>query len=69
MKIINEVMTTAEAAQRWGLSEVTIKKACSGQKGYPPRFTEDECRRSGPRVWLVTRQGMERLYGEELTGK
>lgn len=32
MKILNEVMTTAEAAQRWGLSEVTIKKPALGKR-------------------------------------
>lgn len=62
---INDVMTTAEAAERWGVSIGAVKKSCQGQKGNPPRFTEEECRKSGPRVWLVTRAGMERLYGEE----
>ncbi len=64
MKILNEVLTTPEASKRWNVPQVTIKKACAGQKGYPPRFTPDECRKSGG-TWLVTRQGMERLYGKE----
>lgn len=68
MKVINEVVTLSEASQRWGIPQITLKNACAGQKGYPPRFTLDECRKSG-RTWLVTRQGMERLYGKELTGK
>ncbi len=59
-----DVMTTAEAAERWGLSAITLKQACSGQKGLPPRFKEEEFRKSG-RTWLVTRAGMERLYGKE----
>ena len=63
MNIIDEVMTTAEAADLWGLSAITVKQACSGQKGLPPRFKEGEFRKSG-RTWLVTRTGMERLYGE-----
>lgn len=62
--IIDEVMTTAEAAARWGLSIETVKKACLGQKGYPPRFMEGEFRKSG-KAWLVTREGMTRLYGSE----
>lgn len=33
MKIIDEVMTTAEAAERWGISAITVKQACSGQRG------------------------------------
>lgn len=57
-----DVMTSAEAAERWGISPVTIKQACSGQRNTPPRFTKDECRKSKG-TWLVTRQGMERVYG------
>ena len=64
MNVIDEVMTTSEAAARWGVSAITVKQACSGQKGFPPRFKEDEFRKSG-RTWLVTRAGMERLYGKE----
>lgn len=63
LKIIEEVMTTAEAAERWSIPVVTIKQACSGQRGYPPRFTSEECRKSG-HIWLVTRAGMERVYGK-----
>ncbi len=62
MRIIDEVMTTSEAAERWGLSVETVKKSCQGQKGNPPRFQPDEFRKSAG-TWLVTRAGMERLYG------
>ena len=65
MRIIDEVMTTAEAAERWGISAITVKQACSGQKGLPPRFKEGEEFRKSGRTWLVTRTGMERLYGKE----
>lgn len=64
MKLIYEVMTLSEASQKWNIPQITLKKACAGQKGYPPRFTFDECRKSGS-TWLVTRQGMERLYGKK----
>lgn len=57
-----DVMTSAEAAERWGISPVTVKQACSGQRNTPPRFTSDECRKSKG-TWLVSRQGMERVYG------
>lgn len=60
----NDVMTSAEAAERWKISPVTVKQACSGQRNTPPRFTSEECRKSKG-TWLVSRQGMERLYGEE----
>ena len=60
----SDIMTTAEAAERWGVSQTSVKQLCTGVQGRPPRLTEDECRKSG-RTWLVTRTGMERLYGEE----
>lgn len=62
---IKDVMTVSEAALRWKILPDSLKKACAGQKGYPPRFTPEECRKSGDRAWLVTRAGMERLYGKE----
>lgn len=62
--MLKDVMTTPEAAMRWKLNVQTVKLACSGQKGFPPRLNSEECRKSGS-AWLVTRQGMERLYGPE----
>ena len=62
--IIDEVMTAAEAGERWGVAPRTIHQACTGYKGGEPRFTREEARKAG-RIWLVTRQGMERLYGPE----
>jgi hypothetical protein len=62
----DEIMTTAEAAERWGKSNISVKHLCTGIQGRPPRLTADECRKSGG-VWLVTKQGMTRLYGEEKT--
>lgn len=59
-----DIMTSAEAAERWKISPVTVKQACSGQRNTPPRFTSEECRKAKG-TWLVSRQGMERLYGEE----
>lgn len=59
-----DVMTTAEAAERWGVSQTSVKHLCTGVQGRPPRLTNEECRKSG-RTWLVTRAGMERLYGKE----
>lgn len=61
---IDDVLSLSEAAERWGVSATTIKFSCLGQKGYPPRFHKGEYRKSGG-IWLVSRQGMERLYGEE----
>ena len=56
----DDVMTIAEASERFGRAASTLKQAClSGRlvKG-------EECRKSGG-VLLVTKQGLERLYGKE----
>lgn len=62
MSEIDDVLTLPEAAEKWDMSIRTLQCAVAGQKGLPPRFRCDETRRSG-RMWLVTCQGMERLYG------
>jgi hypothetical protein len=56
---LTNIFTASEAARLWQLDESTVKKAC--QQG---RFTEDEARKSGG-TWMVTRAGMERVYGKE----
>ena len=61
---ILEVMTTKEAAARWGKEHSSVKHLCTGVQGRPPRLTDEECRKSGG-TWLITRAGMERVYGEE----
>ena len=61
---LEDVMTTQEAGERWNVPADSIKQCCL--KRYANnQFTEDEARKSG-RNWLVTRQGMERLYGKEI---
>ena len=60
---LEDVLTTSEAAEKWGLGKATVKQLCLGQKGFPPRLLEGvEYRKSG-NTWLVTAGGMERLYG------
>lgn len=66
--VLDEVMTIPEAAEMYGISVNTLKTACKGQKGYPPAFTDYECRKSG-RYWLVTKAGMNRLFGGPKDGK
>ena len=58
-----DVMTTQEAGERWNIPADSIKQCCL--KRYANKqFTDDEARKSG-KNWLVTCQGMERLYGKE----
>ncbi len=60
---LEDVMTTQEAGERWNVPADSIKQCCL--KRYANKqFTDDEARKSG-KNWLVTRHGMERLYGEE----
>ena len=65
VNVFDEVFSVAEAAERWGLSKQSVKQLCIGAQGRPPRLVVgEECKKSGG-VWLVTRAGMERLYGKE----
>lgn len=65
MSEIDNVLTVPEAAELWGLDPSTIKRACTGQKGYPPLFRPGEARKAKG-VWLVTRLAMERVYGSQI---
>lgn len=60
---LDDVMTTQEAGERWKVPADSIKQCCLKRYAIK-QFTDNEARKSG-RNWLVTRQGMERLYGKE----
>lgn len=64
MNPLYEVMTPIEAARRWKKAGITVRQACTGYKKAPPRFREDEARRSGS-TWLITVDGMTRVFGKE----
>ena len=56
----DDIMTIAEASERFGRAASTLKQTClSG------RLVEGEEYRKSGGVLLVTKQGMERLYGKE----
>lgn len=57
---INEVMTFAEATERWGLADSTLRKLATTNK----LLEGLDFRKSG-KVWLITRDAMERTYGDE----
>lgn len=59
---IDDVMSTVEASERWDVSINALSQNFRGR--VKNGFKEGEFRKSG-KVWLVTRQGMERLYGKE----
>lgn len=54
---MDEWITTAEAAQRWGLNDSTIRRAI-----LDGRIRPDECKKPG-RDWFVKVSAIERLYG------
>jgi hypothetical protein len=60
---LESVYTIAEAVDKWGVSYSALKAACSGNHDTPPRLKPYECRKSA-RTWLITRLGIERLYGK-----
>ena len=62
---LEDVMTTQEAGERWGIPTDSIKQCCL-KRYVNKQFTDEECRKSG-KSWLVTVAGMTRLYGEEKT--
>ena len=65
VNVLDEVFSSAEAADRWGMDRTSVRQLCTGVQGRPPRLVVgEECKKSGG-VWLVTRAGMERLYGKE----
>lgn len=63
-EVLQAVMTATEAAERWGKADRTVRQACTGYKGAPPRFKAGELRQSG-KVWLITVEGMTRVFGAE----
>lgn len=60
--MLRNVMTSKEASILWGVPVSTLHSALKGQKGCPPRFTEEEYAKSGSN-WLITVEGMTRVYG------
>ena len=63
--MLNDVMTLEEAAERWEKTTDALRQSCVARQGRPPRFIIGEEARQSKRIWLVTRAGMERLYGKE----
>ena len=57
---LEDVMITQETAERWNVTADALKQNWRGR--LKNGFKEGEFRKSG-KMWLVTRQAMERLYG------
>ncbi|MBE6080402.1 MAG: hypothetical protein E7204_06160 [Veillonella sp.] len=66
MNYIDKVLTLEEAAELWGKSTDSLRQACIERNGKPPRFKIGVEARQSKRIWLVTYDGMKRLYGEPM---
>lgn len=62
LRPLDDVLSLTEASELYKVPKPTLQSACTGQKGYPPLFTDRECRKAGS-TWLVTKAAMERVYG------
>ncbi len=61
--VLNKVMTATEAANLWNMAPITVRQACTGYSKSPAKFTLEEARKSG-KTWLITVDGMERVFGK-----
>lgn len=59
------VFSTIEAARIWNRDSGVVRSAAAGAGHAAARMTEGERRKSG-RTWLVTRDAMDRLFGQAL---
>ena len=64
MNALDEVLTLEEAAEAWGKTTDSLRQACISRNGKPARFHIGVEARQSKRIWLVTKSGMIRLYGE-----
>ena len=57
--LFSDVLSCPEAAKAWGMSEAKVKRYAG--KG---KFLTEEARKTG-KYWIITRQGMERVFGNK----
>jgi len=55
--LFSDVLSVPEASEEWGVCVDVIKKNARAGK-----FLPTEARRAG-KNWIITRQGMERVFG------
>jgi hypothetical protein len=59
--VLKEIMTFAEATEKWGLGESTLRMAVNGKS-----LVESQDYRKSGKVWIITKDAMIRIYGEPL---
>lgn len=63
---LHEVFTAAEAESAWCLKPGTIRSSCT--RGPLKGYVEIGMVRQSGKVWLVTREAMEEVYGNLPSG-
>jgi hypothetical protein len=59
-RFLETVMTFAEATEKWGLKDSTLRKLATTEK-----LKEGIDYRKSGKVWLITKEAMIRIYGEQ----
>lgn len=60
---MDEPFTVSEAAKKWNVARNTITTAIRGNTRQKPRVLPHESKKVSPKRWIITRAGMERLFG------
>jgi hypothetical protein len=60
--ILDKIMTFAEATEKWGLADSTLRKLATTDK-----IKEGIDYRKSGKVWIITEDAMQRIYGEPKT--
>ena len=66
--VLDKVLTATEAAQLWNMAPITVRQACTGYSKAPAKFTSAEARKSGS-TWLISVDGMTRVFGDRKKGE
>lgn len=61
---LDEVMAFSEASETWGLGESTLRSTVRTNK-----LAEGVDYRKSGKVWLITKEAMQRVYGEPKQNK
>ena len=64
-KIIDKVLTFAEAEEEYGLAAGTLRKYLYQTKKEKQRIKEGIDYRKSAKTWLITKEAMQRNYGEK----
>ena len=66
MNVIDEVLTFAEAETIYGLAQGTLRKYLHQTPKEKQRIKEGIDYRKSGKVWIVTRESMQRIYSKRI---